>query len=100
MAYFLYNELDSNQELHFQMKQVSSDLLRDRERKIRSITLWGVLANIFLIVIKVFSGFLIKSSALIADGFHSLSDLATDFVVLAGIRVSSRPPDEAHPYGG
>ena len=81
------------------MKQVSSDLLRERERKIRSITAWGILANIFLIVIKVFSGFLIKSSALIADGFHSLSDLATDFVVLAGARVSSRPPDEAHPYG-
>lgn len=81
------------------MKQVNENLLRERERKIRSITLWGILANIFLIAIKVFSGVLIKSSALIADGFHSLSDLATDFVVLAGARLSSRPPDEAHPYG-
>jgi cation diffusion facilitator family transporter len=81
------------------MKQVNEDLLKERERKIRSITLWGILTNIFLIAIKVFSGFLIKSSALIADGFHSLSDLATDFVVLAGTRLSSRPPDEAHPYG-
>ncbi|UCE41040.1 MAG: cation transporter [Candidatus Aminicenantes bacterium] len=81
------------------MKQVNGDLLRERERKIRSIILWGILANIFLIAIKVFSGVLIKSSALIADGFHSLSDLATDFVVLAGARLSSRPPDEAHPYG-
>jgi cation diffusion facilitator family transporter len=81
------------------MKQVNEDLLNERAKKIRSITLWGVLANIFLIAIKVFSGVLIKSSALIADGFHSLSDLATDFVVLAGIRLSNRPPDEAHPYG-
>jgi len=81
------------------MKQVNENLLKERERKIRSITLWGILANIFLIFIKVFSGVLIRSSALIADGFHSLSDLASDFVVLAGIRLSNRPPDEAHPYG-
>ena len=81
------------------MKQVNEEVLKERERKIRSITLWGILANIFLIAIKVFSGVLIKSSALIADGFHSLSDLVTDFVVLAGARLSNRPPDEAHPYG-
>jgi len=81
------------------MKVVNENLLRERERKIRSITLWGILANIFLIAVKVFSGVLIQSSALIADGFHSLSDLATDFVVLVGVRLSNRPPDEAHPYG-
>lgn len=81
------------------MKQVDADILRERRRKIRSITLWGILVNIFLIAIKVLSGVLIKSSALIADGFHSLSDLATDFVILAGARISNRPPDEAHPYG-
>lgn len=81
------------------MKAVNENLLRERERKIRSITLWGILANIFLIAVKVFSGVLIQSSALIADGFHSLSDLATDFVVLVGVRLSNRPPDEAHPYG-
>jgi cation diffusion facilitator family transporter len=71
----------------------------DRERKIRSITLWGILVNLFLFSIKIFIGVLVGSSALLADGFHSLSDLATDFVVLAGVRLSSRPPDDAHPYG-
>lgn len=81
------------------MKAVDENLLREREGKIRSITLWGVLVNILLVIIKIFSGMLIKSSALIADGFHSLSDVATDFVVLAGTRLSNRPPDEAHPYG-
>ncbi len=81
------------------MKPVNENLLREREGRIRSITLWGIVANIFLMAVKIFSGVLIRSSALIADGFHSLSDLATDFVVLAGTRVSNRPPDEAHPYG-
>jgi cation diffusion facilitator family transporter len=71
----------------------------ERQKKIRSITLWGVLLNIFLVALKLVSGIFIGSSALIADGVHSLSDLATDLVVLIGIRLSSRPADKAHPYG-
>ena len=73
--------------------------MNERQKKIRSITLWGVLLNIFLMSLKLVSGILIRSSALIADGVHSLSDLATDFVVLIGTRLSSRPADETHPYG-
>ncbi|TET70985.1 MAG: cation transporter [Candidatus Aminicenantes bacterium] len=73
--------------------------INERQKKIRSITLWGVLLNIFLVALKLVSGIFIGSSALIADGVHSLSDLATDFVVLIGTRLSSRPPDKAHPYG-
>jgi len=49
--------------------------------------------------LKLVSGILIGSSALIADGVHSFSDLATDFVVLIGTRLSSRPADKTHPYG-
>ncbi|TEU06473.1 MAG: cation diffusion facilitator family transporter, partial [Candidatus Aminicenantes bacterium] len=71
----------------------------ERQKKIRSITLWGVLLNIFLVALKLISGILIGSSALIADGVHSLSDLATDFIVLIGTRLSSRPADKTHPYG-
>jgi len=73
--------------------------INERQKKIRSITLWGVFLNVFLMAIKLISGILIRSSALIADGVHSLSDLATDFVVLVGTHFSSRPPDESHPYG-
>lgn len=73
--------------------------LDERERKIRSITVWSIFANIILMTLKIVSGILIRSSALVADGFHSLSDLATDFVVLVSARLSSRPPDETHPYG-
>lgn len=71
----------------------------EREKAIRSITLWGVAVNVFLIIIKLISGILIKSSALIADSVHSISDLTTDFVVLIGTRLSHRPPDATHPYG-
>lgn len=71
----------------------------DREKKIRSITLWGAVLNIFLVIFKIITGVMVKSSALIADGAHSLSDLFTDIVVLIGTRISSRPADENHPYG-
>ncbi len=70
-----------------------------REKAIRSITFWGVAVNAFLIIIKLISGILIRSSALIADSVHSMSDLTTDFVVLIGTRLSHRPPDSTHPYG-
>lgn len=71
----------------------------ERQIKIRKVTLWGILLNIFLMALKIASGILIKSSALIADGVHSLSDLVTDIVVLVGTRLSSRPADKTHPYG-
>jgi len=70
-----------------------------RQNKIRSITLWGAVANVFLIILKLIAGIGIKSSALVADGIHSISDLVTDFVILIGTKLSHRPPDETHPYG-
>lgn len=73
--------------------------LTEREAKIRSITIWGIFVNIFLAAIKIFFGIIVKSSALVADGFHSISDLATDFIVLVSTSLSNRPPDETHPYG-
>lgn len=73
--------------------------MEERQKKISSITIWGIFLNVFLMAIKLISGILVKSSALIADGVHSLSDLATDFVVLIGTRLSSRPADKTHPYG-
>ncbi len=70
-----------------------------REKKIRSITLWGALLNIILTAIKIVAGLLVGSSALIADGIHSSSDLVTDLIILVGARLSSRPADSTHPYG-
>ena len=72
---------------------------RERARKIRNVTVLGMLVNVFLTVIKLVSGLLIRSTALIADGIHSISDLATDFIVLISSRISSRPADDTHPYG-
>jgi len=68
-------------------------------REIIRVTWWGVLTNISLSLIKFILGFLGHSQALIADAAHSLSDLSTDFAVILGARVWTKPADEDHPYG-
>ena len=68
-------------------------------RQIKSITYIGIAVNIALAVVKVVIGSLASSLALIADGVHSLSDVATDAVVLLGLRLGSKGPDQSHPYG-
>jgi cation diffusion facilitator family transporter len=55
--------------------------------------------NIFLVILKIISGFLFSSVALIADGVHSTSDLLSDVFVILGIRHSLKPADEDHPLG-
>lgn len=57
------------------------------------------IVNIFLVVLKIISGLLFNSVALIADGVHSVSDLLSDVFVILGIRHSSKPADEDHPFG-
>lgn len=64
----------------------------------RKIVLYSVLVNLFLSVIKLTGGYLSHSSALIADGVHSLSDLAAAISILVGIILSNRKSHQ-FPYG-
>ncbi|HCO94667.1 MAG TPA: hypothetical protein DIU00_12070 [Phycisphaerales bacterium] len=68
-------------------------------RQIKTITHIGMAVNIALSVIKVVIGLSAASLALVADGIHSLSDVATDVAVLLGLRLGSKEPDQSHPYG-
>jgi len=65
----------------------------------RKVTLLGLFVNAFLILLKFFAGILGGSQALIADAVHSISDLFTDAVVLLGIKIGRKPPDEEHHFG-
>ncbi len=67
--------------------------------QIRKITWIGVAVNLSLAAIKFVVGTVGASQAVIADAFHSLSDLTTDFAVLFGVKIWSAPPDDDHPYG-
>ncbi len=70
-----------------------------RYREVRKVTLIGSVVDLLLGVAKILVGWVAHSEALVADGIHSLSDLATDFVVLYAAKHSHREADEDHPYG-
>ncbi|MDH5632179.1 MAG: cation diffusion facilitator family transporter [Gammaproteobacteria bacterium] len=63
------------------------------------VTLIGSVIDLLLGVAKIVVGFISHSQALIADGVHSLSDLATDFMVLYAAKHASAEADDEHPYG-
>ena len=68
-------------------------------KEITRVTLAGAVVNLALAVSKVVAGLIGQSQALIADGIHSLSDLASDAVVYLASKRGSRGPDREHPYG-
>ncbi len=69
------------------------------EKAGRTVTVLGIFVNAFLIILKFLAGIFGDSQALIADAVHSVSDLFTDAVVLFGIRIGRKPPDEEHHFG-
>ncbi len=71
----------------------------ERYKKAKSISLIGAGINALLGIIKVIGGLLYNSHALIADGFHSFSDLLTDTMVLVASKYGSQDADHSHPYG-
>ncbi|MBK8946363.1 MAG: cation transporter [Ignavibacteriae bacterium] len=62
-------------------------------------TLVGIFTSLILASIKIISGIIGNSYALIADGIESISDVFTSFVVLTGLKIAAKPADENHPYG-
>lgn len=70
-----------------------------RRRAIYGVTLAGSVVNVVLVLCKFAAGILGRSAAMIADAVHSLSDLATDVIVLVFVRISDKPEDKGHDYG-
>lgn len=70
-----------------------------RYHEIRKVTLIGSVVDLVLGVVKIAVGLVAGSQALLADGVHSLSDLATDFLVIFAAKHAHREADEDHPYG-
>jgi cation diffusion facilitator family transporter len=59
----------------------------------------GIAVNMFLALCKGIAGFFGNSYALIADAVESTSDVLSSLIVLAGLKIASKPKDENHPYG-
>jgi cation diffusion facilitator family transporter len=65
----------------------------------RRASLVAIFGNIFLTVFNLLVGFLSGSTALVAEGAHTLSDVITSLLAYAGFRIGMRPADEEHHYG-
>lgn len=70
-----------------------------RKRRIYRVTLVGLVVNLFLSAGKLVAGIAGRSGAMVADAVHSVSDAATDLVVIAFARISAKPGDATHAYG-
>lgn len=65
----------------------------------RSISILGIIANIFLAISKLAIGMMSRTTAVIADGINSLTDVFSSIVNYIGVTVSAKPADKDHPYG-
>ncbi len=73
--------------------------MKTKEHKVSRVMTVSVVTNILLAISKIVSGIVFTSTALIADGIHSFSDLVTDFFAIIGSHISQKPADLEHPFG-
>lgn len=73
--------------------------IRRHYAKIRYVLILVLALNWLVAFIKIFYGMITRSSSISADGFHSLSDGASNIIGLIGINLASQPKDIDHPYG-
>jgi cation diffusion facilitator family transporter len=65
----------------------------------KKVTLLGFFTNILLAIVKIITGFLGGSGALLADGIHSFADMLIDLAVLISLKLTRKPPDDCHNFG-
>lgn len=72
----------------------------DERRKYTLLVGWfSILGNLLLSGLKYWAGIATGSLALVADAWHSISDVITSGIVLVGGKISRKPADEDHPFG-
>lgn len=71
----------------------------ERLRQVYRVTMVGTVGNLLLVVFKFIAGIIGRSDAMIADAVHSLSDFATDIIVLIFVKISAKPQDKDHDFG-
>ena len=69
------------------------------EKMAMKVSIISIIANVVLAAFKLVAGVFAHSGAMISDAIHSASDVFSTFVVMIGIKIASKEPDEEHPYG-
>ena len=84
------------------LKSVSpepSALSPSRFSSVSRVLLQVFFLNLAVAIAKIAFGYASGAISILSDGFHSLTDAASNLVGLVGVRAAQRPPDEDHPYG-
>ena len=76
----------------------NSNIVQSTKKGIQTAII-GIVVSILLAIIKGVTGILGNSYALIADAIESVSDVFTSIIVIAGLKIASKPADIDHPYG-
>ena len=84
---------------------MENDLLKEQSNNeefqaaATKVSLVSMITNVILTVLKLAAGLIAHSGAMVSDAVHSASDIFSGLIVMIGVRISSRAPDESHPYG-
>lgn len=73
--------------------------MKNNEKIAIRVSVISIILNCLLTLIKFISGVISKSSAMISDSVHSLSDVLSTFVVIIGVKIANKKADSDHPYG-
>lgn len=66
---------------------------------IKKVSVWGMIGNLFLLIIKAIIGFVTGSQAMLADAFNSASDIFSSIMTFIGNKIASKPRDDDHNLG-
>jgi cation diffusion facilitator family transporter len=70
-----------------------------RHDEVRTVLVRILLLNLLVAVAKIGFGYASGTISILSDGFHSLTDAASNVAALVGLRIARKPPDTNHPYG-
>lgn len=70
-----------------------------RFKSVKLASVFGILGNLFLFIIKGIIGFITSSEAMIADAFNSFGDIFSSFMTYIGNKIASKPNDDDHNLG-
>lgn len=73
--------------------------MRDRAAEVTTVLNRVLILNFVVAAAKIFLGLATGAVSVLSDGFHSLTDTASNVVGIIGVRAASAPPDVDHPYG-
>ena len=75
------------------------DELADRHTSVVLVLRRVLILNLAVATAKIALGYVTGAVSILSDGFHSLTDVASNVVALIGVSAAQRPPDADHPYG-